>query len=130
MKHSRKQRLKTPAEFRYVFSRSKASKDDCFRVLGRENEQEVCRLGLAVSKKNCRKAVGRNRIKRVIRESFRQHSEVLAKGKGIDFVVLPTAKATTISNKMLASSLDKHWSKVQANPGRSAGLDNRKNLHG
>jgi ribonuclease P protein component len=130
MRFSSNQRLKTPAEFRYVFSGSRASKDDCFRVLGRVNNQESCRLGLAVSKKNCRRAVGRNRIKRLIRESFRQHLETLAKGKGVDFVVLPTARAATICNRELASALDKHWLKVQANPGRAAYIDNRNNFNG
>ena len=78
---------------------------------------------MAVSKKACRLAVGRNRIKRTIRESFREHrSGLLGRfedGQGaIDLVVLPTMKATTISNKILTESLGQHWRRISDKLGR------------
>lgn len=42
------------------------------RLAARENELEMARLGLIVGKRMLRRAVDRNRAKRVIRESFRQ----------------------------------------------------------
>ncbi len=130
MMFPRKQRLTTQADFRFVFSGSKVSRDRYFRVLGRENGNELCRLGMAVSRKNCRKAVGRNHLKRLIRESFRQHSGQLAIGGGFDYVVLPTAEAATICNQTLARSLSRHWRLVQGGINSAAGTDDRKNLNG
>ncbi|NOU00998.1 MAG: ribonuclease P protein component [Gallionella sp.] len=48
-------------------------------------ENSRSRLGIIASKKNFSKAVDRNRIKRLIREAFRQHS---IKTSGLDLVVL------------------------------------------
>jgi ribonuclease P protein component len=113
LRFSRQQRLNTPAAYRQVFSTSKSSRDAFFRVLGRPNGLDQCRLGMAVAKKNCRKAVSRNRLKRLIRESFRLNGELLNKGQGIDFVVLPMREAATICNRTLSESLNSHWRKIQ-----------------
>lgn len=130
MRFPREYRLTTQGDFRFVFSNPKISQDEYFRVLGRANKSEACRLGLAVSRKNCRKATGRNRLKRVIRESFRHHAEELAGGGGIDIIVLTTAKAASICNNTLTSSLETHWQQIKAGSNYLAGTDNRKNLNG
>jgi ribonuclease P protein component len=127
MKFPRKVRLSTQAEFRFVFSGSLTSRDMYFRVLGRANGKQYCRLGMAVAKKNCRKATGRNRLKRVVRESFRHHHQAQAITRGIDYVILPTAQAASICNKTLEESLQGHWQKVQAKNARSTKTDNRTN---
>ena len=130
MRFTRKQRLGSQAEFRFVFSRPKASKDQYFRVLARENSREFCRLGMAVSRKTCKKAVQRNRLKRVIRESFSHHCEQMAAGGGFDLVVLPTAQAASICNKKLAESLQEHWLKAQGMTSGPATTNNRNKLDG
>jgi ribonuclease P protein component len=56
------------------------------------------RLGLAVSRKVDRRAVGRNRIKRVLRDSFRQHRGLLADG---DYVVVARPAAAQCSGPQL-----------------------------
>ncbi len=43
------------------------------------------RLGIVVAKKNVRLAVARNRLKRIVRESFRQQQDSL---QGLDVVVI------------------------------------------
>lgn len=130
MRFTRKQRLGSQAEFRFVFARPKMSRDRYFRVLARENSREVCRLGMAVSRKTCKRAVQRNRLKRVIRESFRHHCEQMAAGGGFDLVVLPTAQAASICNKMLADSLREHWMNVQGKISGTATTNNRNKLDG
>ncbi len=130
MRFLREQRLITQADFRFVFSKPKASRDSYFRILSRDNERETCRLGMAVSRKNCRKAVARNRLKRVIRESFRHHAGKLASDGGIDIIVLPTARAASICNNTLNDSLEQHWQQLQGGKNHQAGTDNRKNLNG
>ncbi len=112
MKFSRHSRLLKPAEFKLVFQKPIRSNDDCFRILARANGIQRHRLGLAVAKKACAKAVGRNRIKRVIRESFRRQLVARDVDKTLDFVVLPTAVAKTQSNKALNASLLAHWQRL------------------
>ena len=112
MKFSRQSRLLKPAEFKLVFQKPIRSTDDCFRVLARVNGIHRHRLGMAVSKKNCSRAVGRNRIKRVIRESFRGRMLGREMDQTLDFVVLPTMTATSQSNKALDMSLQTHWHRL------------------
>jgi len=112
MKFSRQSRLLKPAEFKLVFQKPIRSTDDCFRILARANGIQRHRLGMAVSKKACSRAVGRNRIKRVIRESFRGRLVGQELNDTLDFVVLPTTVATTQSNKALNASLLTHWQRL------------------
>lgn len=118
MKFSRQSRLLRPAEFKSVFQRPIRSRDDSFRVLARANGIEGHRLGMAVAKKACPLAVGRNRIKRVIRESFRNRLLNGDQDCSLDFVVLPNAIAAKQSNKVLDQSLSSHWQRLikKANP--------------
>jgi ribonuclease P protein component len=111
MKLSRQARLNGAEAFGAVFSRPKVSRDAYFKVLSRANDQEINRLGMAVSRRVCAKAVGRNRLKRLIRESFReQQAWAAGQGAGVrDFVVLPSAAAAAISNAELFRSLMQHW---------------------
>ena len=65
---------------------------------------------MAVSRQVDPRAAGRNRIKRVIRESFRQH--FTANMPRIDIVVLPRRETATICNERLFRSLEGHWSRL------------------
>ena len=101
-----------PREFKQVFKQPIRSSDQCFRILARVNGTQHHRLGIAVSKKACSKAVGRNRIKRLVRESFRTQQAGQVSADKLDFVVLPTLWAAKQSNKTLVKSLSEHWQKV------------------
>jgi ribonuclease P protein component len=85
-----------------------------FTVLFRPNDSGEPRLGLAIGKKNCRLSTARNRLKRIIRESFRQNRQVMG---GVDLVVLNQPAAARASNKALFESLDSHWTRVSAAKG-------------
>jgi ribonuclease P protein component len=116
----RQSRLLDSSAYSRVFKQAKRSRDKMFTVLYKENGEPEARLGLAIAKKNCRLAVSRNRLKRVIRESFRLHSAELA---GLDVVVLNQPAAMRASNKVLFDSLHKHWQRCHAGrvvgPGRN-----------
>jgi len=114
LKHlfTRQSRLLKPAEFKRVFQNPLRSGDNIFRILARPNDISRHRLGLAVAKKACPKAVGRNRIKRLVRESFRAQMIGKHQQETLDFVVLPTPQAANQSNKALVDSLSKHWQKL------------------
>jgi len=101
--------LLSAADFAGVFKKPVKSTDKCFLVLGRANQQDEPRLGLAIAKKHVKLAVDRNRVKRVIRDSFRHHRKLL---KGLDLVVLAKAGTADLSNKQLFSSLEIHWKRL------------------
>jgi len=103
-------RLLDAAAYGRVFKKAARSSDKWFTVLCRENEREVARLGMAISKKHCRQATGRNRIKRVVRESFRHHQATLA---GLDVVVINQPAARTAGNQQLFDSMAGHWQRCR-----------------
>lgn len=83
--------------------------DTHLTVLARQNGLDHARLGLAISKRMIKTAVGRNRVKRQIRESFRHHQTQLA---GLDIVVLSRNAAAQASNLELRNSLQAHWERL------------------
>jgi len=105
----RSARLLTPADYSRVFEQATKSTDDCFTVLCRASEKGQSRLGLAIAKKSVKRAVDRNLIKRIIRESFRHHQTEL---KGLDFVVMARRGLAVEDRARLRTSLDKHWARV------------------
>jgi len=110
----RSARLRRPAQFKRVFAQPLASRDAFFRVLARPSGRAEARLGLAVSRRVSPKAVDRNRLKRLVRESFRRHRRALASRGGVDLVVLPAPAAVTTSNADLFASLERHWRRLIA----------------
>ena len=93
-----------------MFKKATRGRDKWFTVLCRENKGGVARLGLAISKKHCRAATARNRIKRIVRESFRLNQAALA---GLDVVVINQPAARTGNNRQLFDSLHGHWQRCE-----------------
>ena len=77
-----------------------------FLVLAKRNEAPNSRLGLVVAKKNIPTAVQRNRIKRLIRNSFRLQQ---INSAGLDLVVLVRKGADKLSNQKINSALTQLW---------------------
>jgi ribonuclease P protein component len=102
----RRARLISKADFRNVFERPEKSGDSCFTVLARSNSLGFPRLGLAISRKSVQSAVVRNRIKRIVRESFRHHQQTLG---SIDVVVIGRGNLIERDNAVLFDSLQRHW---------------------
>jgi len=105
-------RLSGAAAFSRVFRQGVVSADAGFKVLGCNTGQPHSRLGMAVSRQVDRRAVGRNRLKRIIRESFRLHYLSDNKGQPVDVVVLPRRQAAAICNKRLFDQLARHWNRI------------------
>ena len=99
-------RLSDAASYGRVFKGARRSRDKWFTVLYRSRGRGPARLGLAISKKHCRQASNRNRIKRIVRESFRVTQAAL---EGIDVVVLNQPAAAHATNVELFDSLARHW---------------------
>ncbi|AGA35435.1 Ribonuclease P protein component [Thioalkalivibrio nitratireducens DSM 14787] len=98
-------RLLDGRAFQRVFARARRIPGRRFMLLYR-----VCappldhpRLGLAISKKHARRAVDRNRIKRVAREAFRARRRSLI---AVDIVVLSRAGIADAGSRELRAELD------------------------
>jgi ribonuclease P protein component len=106
-RYPRTHRLLAATEYQNVFRscRRKAA-NRYMSVLAIPNSLAHARLGTAVSIRSVGGAVRRNRIKRVIRESFRQHQELLS---GWDVVVVVRPGIARQSNSRLFSVLENHW---------------------
>jgi ribonuclease P protein component len=102
-------RLKTPTDYKKVFAKPVKSSDRYFTLLAIKNDFNHPRLGLAIAKKNIRKAVHRNVIKRIVRENFRIQQQNLG---NIDIVVLARREAVDAPLELLRKSLEQHWLKL------------------
>lgn len=71
--------------------------------------ENLARLGITVAKKTVAGAVGRNRIKRAVRESFRKQRAELPT---LDIVVQAKPAAGHTSNEGLRQSLEHHWQEL------------------
>src|SRR5690348_6403763 len=81
----------------------------CFSVRWRPNGLDHARLGLAVSKRVSKRAVERNRIKRLVRESFRRARLRLPP---IDLVVMARDVAAGVPGNELLVELDALWRRL------------------
>lgn len=84
--------------------------NEYFTILGQNNHKPFARLGLAIARKQIKTAVGRNRIKRLVRESFRSHQSLLA---GLDIIVTLRRDANRLDNETIRQNLKTHWQKLK-----------------
>jgi ribonuclease P protein component len=106
---SPQQRLHTAAEFGRVFAAPARSTDRFFTVLGRHAGSANARLGLTISRRAAKRAVDRNRLKRLAREAFRLQRSL----PPWDFVVLAKPGAHAAQKSVLRSSLDQHFARLR-----------------
>ena len=104
----KKNRLLDKKKFDSVFQSPSKTSDKYFTLLFCKNNKSYSRLGLVISKKKCKLAVNRNKIKRIIRESFRTNKNSL---NGYDVVVLNKHTTYNGDSSMLRKSLKNHWQK-------------------
>lgn len=78
-------------------------------MIYRHNDVGYARLGITVSKKTSKKAVVRNRLKRLVRESFRMHKHQML---AIDIVVISRKRASGASACELRQELTKLWQQL------------------
>jgi len=107
---SPRQRLHTSKEFGRVFADPARSSDRFFTVLGRANGLDLARLGLTISRRAAKKAVDRNKLKRLARESFRMQQSLPA----WDFVVTAKTGSDKTERRLLRESLDRHFARLTA----------------
>ena len=104
-RYPRRARLLTPPEFDAVFKNGRRHSHRAFVLIAMDSPQGNSRLGLAVPKKIAPRAVARNRIKRTVRESFRQRSWTQA----VDVVFSPRPSILALAPIDLRAALAQAW---------------------
>ncbi len=102
----RELRLLAPVQFKAVFELPLRASTPQLTLLSRQNHLEHARIGLTVAKKHLKRAHDRNRIKRIVRESFRLKQHQLPP---YDFVFVAKGGMGKLSNQELFETLDKLW---------------------
>ncbi|WP_345882034.1 ribonuclease P protein component [Shewanella algae] len=106
---TRELRLLTPAQFKTVFTNPIKASSAEITLLAIPNEMQHPRLGLTVAKRHVKRANQRNRIKRVIRDSFRLNQHDLPP---LDIVVLVRGGVLDMDNEQLRKLVEKLWRKL------------------
>jgi ribonuclease P protein component len=106
----KQKRLLKAGDYRRVFdgAEAKASHQHLL-LLARRNNRPGHRLGLVVAKKHVRKAVQRNRVKRITREVFRQQTGGPCH---YDVILLARRGIDQLDNAQLSSLLREQWQRL------------------
>ncbi len=103
-------RLLNSHDFKCVFDDAPLrTSHQLFLFLARPNQLPNARLGLVIAKKHIRFAVDRNRMKRLIRETFRAKQHELA---GLDVIVLARKGMNDMPNPELIGQLNGQWQRL------------------
>lgn len=106
----REKRLLIPRQFKAVFDSPTAKvPGKHVLLLACPNDLEHPRLGLVIGKKSVKLSVGRNRLKRLIRDSFRLNQDSLA---GWDIVVVARKGLGELDNAEVTQQFGKLWKRL------------------
>ena len=106
-------RIVRPADFLRLRRLGRRIGVRCFNAQATPGESGGARMGLAVSRRVSTDAVRRNRIKRIVRESFRH---IRAKLPALDILIIARESADAESNAALRADLDALWRRLASLP--------------
>lgn len=102
-------RLHSPPEYQQAFSEGRRHHGQLFRMHFRADPDGPVRLGVSVSKRVDKRAVGRNRVKRVCRDAFRSLASGLPHG---DIVLVARPEAAKADNAAIRDDLQRLFAKL------------------
>ena len=103
---NRRDRLQTASQFQRVFDQAEKSTSGIFTILFRENTIGYPRLGIVIAKRNVKRSIDRNLIKRIIRESFRLHKKQLPAN---DYIVILKHPVSNVQREKIRQQLIHYW---------------------
>jgi len=103
-------RLRRKSDFDAAYAGGRRFGNGFFGVTAFLNDKGWPRLGLAVAVRTAGGGVERNRIRRIIRESFRLHQHELP---GVDLIVSARGRAKDAPGSELHASLVALWKKAK-----------------
>lgn len=101
-------RIQRAEDFRKAFRQGEKQKRGGLIAYTKPNNLGFARLGLAVSKRVIPSAIVRNRLKRIIRESFRLNQQRLP---NLDIIIVVT-RGSLYNNQVFLCDLNKQWSSL------------------
>lgn len=116
-RYQREDRLRSKAEYERALARKCSSRGKHLLVYGIESPTDLPRLGRIVSKR-WGNAVARNKIRRWMREAFRQLKHMLPK---LDLVLIPVS-SQGLSYAVILAELPLLATQVERKLGRSGSL--------
>ena len=105
----RQLRLTRAFEFQQVFKNNFRCADTCITILIGKKTGACPRLGFAIARKQVPTAVGRNRLKRLFRESFRRAQHRLPTR---DLVIMVRREIILTGPEKIRTALDQHWNSI------------------
>ena len=108
---SKQLRLKTSRDFQSLLKLRNKVVTDCFIMVAAQNHLPYPRLGVIISRRCSKRAVQRNKLKRMIREYFRLHQDGW---RGFDMVIVGRRKVCDKTISEIWVCLERMFAKVQA----------------
>jgi ribonuclease P protein component len=110
-------RVRRSSDFKRLYATGQRLGNACFSAVVLANGCGAPRLGLSIAARMLRRAVERNRVRRLIRESFRLHQHRLP---AVDIVVGVRNPVREADNSQLRESLERLWQKISSTCERSS----------
>ena len=104
--------------FDRILSSSTVSEDKYFAIFYAPNKAPRSRVGVSTAKRIVNKATKRNKLKRLIKNSFLGG---LKRKEGVDVIVRVKHQASRVADdKILLQSLTNHWQKIMKHPTKTS----------
>lgn len=99
--------MRRPGEFRAAYAQGRRFGNELLSATVRPNDGPLARLGLSIAARTVGNSVQRNRLRRLIRESFRRQAL-----PPVDIVIGARTAARTASAAALRAVLQRMWKQI------------------
>lgn len=96
-------RIRLERDFEAGYAEGQRLRGPTLTVIAKSNGLENARLGISVGKKKMKRAVDRNRFKRLVREAFRLNPSKIP--QGFDYIVIPNRGDSPFSLQSISAEL-------------------------
>jgi ribonuclease P protein component len=110
-------RIRKPGEFKHIYAGGRRLGNEFFTANAQPNALHAARLGLSVAVRTMGSAVARNRVRRLIRESFRLNQSTMP---ALDIIIGVRPAARDAEGARLRASLEQLWQKIASQCARSS----------